>query len=71
MILRIEMSPSELACRLAASQTGLDLHHLSSGRLSDQQWGSCAEAKRELQAIANASCWMCQVGSPPPRSART
>lgn len=53
VIFSMEMSRSELACRLAASQTGLDLQCLSSGRLNDQQWGKYTEAQPGLKAIAN------------------
>ncbi len=53
VIFSMEMGRSELACRLVASKTGLDLQKLTSGKMDEQSWRRFAEAQSELASVGD------------------
>jgi replicative DNA helicase len=52
VIFSMEMGRNELASRLVASETGMDLRKISSGELSDDQWERFEDAQTSLAPAA-------------------
>lgn len=53
VIFSMEMGRRELAGRLIAAETGLDLRRMTAGELGDKEWGRYDEAKSTLTPIAD------------------
>ena len=51
VIFSMEMGRHELANRLAASETGLDLRRLTEGQLKDGEWARLEQAQGELAKV--------------------